>query len=185
MNGIESKSGDGVAIRPVTVGGSSSSGGGVTGGDLVRKCENYGRSSGEQNYSEKLGKSSGEQNYSEKLGKSSGEQNYSEKFGKSSGKQEDVGDDLEGERGMEEEFRRVKKIVDPKMPTKSEKENHELAGHLPFRSWCEHCIRGKGHEAGRYKTKEKKDALPEVHVDREAGQGVDPDVGDKRRTRGC
>ena len=66
---------------------------------------------------------------------------------------------------MEEEFRRVKKIVDPKTPTKSEKEDHELAGHLPFRSWCEHCIRGKGHEAGHYKTKEKKDALPEVHVD--------------------
>ena len=81
MDGIESKSGDGVAISPVTVGGSSSSGGEVAGGDLL-------------------------------------------------------GNGLEGERGMGEELRRVKKIVDPKMPTKSEKEGHELAGHLPFRSWC-------------------------------------------------
>ena len=48
MNGIESKSGDGVAISPVTVGGSSSSGGGVVGGDLVGKFENYGKSSGDQ-----------------------------------------------------------------------------------------------------------------------------------------
>ena len=53
------------------------------------------------------------------------------------------------------------------MRTKSEKEDHKLAGHLPFRSWCEHWIRGKGHEAGHYKTKEKKDALPEVHVSSE------------------
>ena len=43
VNGIESKSGDGVAISPVTVGGISSSGGEVAGGDLVGKCENYGK----------------------------------------------------------------------------------------------------------------------------------------------
>ena len=31
----------------------------------------------------------------------------------------------------------------PKGPTKEEKEKHE-ATHLPFREWCQHCVRGRG-----------------------------------------
>eukprot|EP00972_Heterocapsa_arctica_P090949 13417606-Heterocapsa_arctica.AAC.1 len=29
------------------------------------------------------------------------------------------------------------------MPTKREREEHE-ALHLPYRSWCKHCVRGRG-----------------------------------------
>ena len=32
---------------------------------------------------------------------------------------------------------------DPKEPTKVEREEHEKT-HLPFRSWCRHCVRGRG-----------------------------------------
>ena len=46
----------------------------------------------------------------------------------------------------EEEFgqRKVKKIQDPKAPTKEEREEHEKT-HLPFRNWCKHCIRGRSY----------------------------------------
>ena len=65
----------------------------------------------------------------------------------------------------EEEFgqRKVKKIQDPKAPTKEEREEHEKT-HLPFRSWCKHCIRGREkqlpHHEGAQET-----LMSEVHMD--------------------
>ncbi len=46
---------------------------------------------------------------------------------------------------MMQEFgkRKAKKMKDPKEPSKEEREEHEKT-HLPFRSWCRHCIRGRG-----------------------------------------
>ena len=41
--------------------------------------------------------------------------------------------------------RKTVKIQDPVMPTKAEREEHEKT-HLPFRSWCRHCVRGRGKE---------------------------------------
>ena len=32
----------------------------------------------------------------------------------------------------------------PSQPSQSEVEDHELGGHILFRSWCRHCIRGRG-----------------------------------------
>ena len=65
----------------------------------------------------------------------------------------------------EEEFgqRKVKKIQDPKAPTKEEREEYEKT-HLPFWSWCKHCIRGRGkqlpHHEGAQET-----LMSEVHMD--------------------
>ena len=42
----------------------------------------------------------------------------------------------------EEEGQQPKVIRSPKAPTKAEREEHE-ATHLPFRSWCTHCLRGR------------------------------------------
>ena len=35
------------------------------------------------------------------------------------------------------------KAADPKLPTPEEVDTHNLT-HLPCRSWCPHCVRGKG-----------------------------------------
>ena len=52
-------------------------------------------------------------------------------------------EDVEEE--MKEHGRREVKMNDPKMPSKEEVEKHNMS-HLPFRSWCRHCVRGKGKE---------------------------------------
>ena len=46
--------------------------------------------------------------------------------------------------GEEEAGSRVPlKAADPKLPCAEEVETHNLT-HLPYRSWCPHCVRGKG-----------------------------------------
>ena len=74
-------------------------------------------------------------------------------------------EDLEPEFDYEEEAgsRALVKVADPKLPSAEEVETHNLT-HLPYRSWCPHCVRGKGktmdhRRAGRGKT------IPELHVD--------------------
>ena len=48
------------------------------------------------------------------------------------------GDEEDGESGS----RRVVKMNDPAMPSEEERRDHEMT-HLPYRSWCRHCIRGR------------------------------------------
>ena len=43
----------------------------------------------------------------------------------------------------EEECQTVKPVKAPDQPTPAELEEHRIT-HLPYRSWCEHCIRGRG-----------------------------------------
>ena len=43
------------------------------------------------------------------------------------------------------------------MPNQHEKEEHELT-HLPYRSWCRHCVRGRGKELPHKKRMEETDA---------------------------
>ena len=40
---------------------------------------------------------------------------------------------------------RVVRKHDPRQPGQQEKEEHEMT-HLPFRSWCRHCVMGRGRE---------------------------------------
>ena len=67
--------------------------------------------------------------------------------------------DTEGEPGE----RKTKKMQDKKMPTRTEIEEHHLT-HLPFRSWCHHCVRGRGKELPHKRGGEQGE-LPELHVD--------------------
>ena len=54
------------------------------------------------------------------------------------------GVEVEGEQGDDdEEGQQPKVIKSPKAPTKTDREEHE-ATHLPFRSWCTYCLRGRG-----------------------------------------
>ena len=72
-------------------------------------------------------------------------------------------DEIEIEAEVCEEIRVPKKMQNPMLPSKAEREMHELT-HVPFRSWCEHCVRGRGegvrHEAGKEMPEQT-----EVHMD--------------------
>lgn len=39
-------------------------------------------------------------------------------------------------------------------PTKKEREEHE-ATRCPYRSWCRHCVRGRGRNSPHFKKKEE------------------------------
>ena len=76
----------------------------------------------------------------------------------------------EGDDGLEppeeEQFgaRNPRKMLDPKLPTQREMEEHCLT-HLPYRNWCTHCVLGKGRAAPHYKRTTREDSLVEVHFD--------------------
>ena len=67
--------------------------------------------------------------------------------------------------GEEEEFgtRKPMRKGNPREPTKEEKEDHEKL-HIPFRSWCRHCVRGRGKEEACRKDGRIPE-VPEVHMD--------------------
>ena len=63
------------------------------------------------------------------------------------------------------DFRRLKKMHDPKLPCRADVEAHNFT-HIPYRSWCRHCVRGRGQEEPHRKVGERDEgALPEVHLD--------------------
>jgi hypothetical protein len=64
---------------------------------------------------------------------------------------------------LSEEAREPKKVHNPALPSRAEMELHMLT-HLPFRSWCEHCVRGRG-ESVRHEKVEELPEQVEVHMD--------------------
>ena len=74
-------------------------------------------------------------------------------------------EDVEKDEEDKEEFgmRQMKRVQDPRTPSKEEREDHEKT-HLPFRSWCRHCVRGRGkqlpHREGAQET-----TTDEIHMD--------------------
>ena len=56
----------------------------------------------------------------------------------------EVEEDLQGEEDSGEAAA-ARKVNQPRMPTAKERAMHELT-HCPYRSWCEHCVRGQGSE---------------------------------------
>ena len=64
------------------------------------------------------------------------------------------GDDEDEEQCEEQEEagkRNVKNIHDPKLPSKEEVKEHYASGHMPYRSWCHHCVRGRGRERDHHR----------------------------------
>eukprot|EP00973_Karenia_brevis_P056063 7797580-Karenia_brevis.AAC.1 len=87
-------------------------------------------------------------------GSESGEAGRPEEIGQHEEDDEDIQgqEDEEDEMQIEDgeiispevpEVRAPKTLPDPGNPTQSEIEDHYLANHLPYRSWCECCVRGK------------------------------------------
>ena len=45
----------------------------------------------------------------------------------------------------------VRKLMDPKLPSEKEVEEHYVRGDFPYRSWCHICVKAKGREMGHQK----------------------------------
>jgi hypothetical protein len=77
-----------------------------------------------------------------------------------------VSEEVEYEAGAAEvsgEAEVMKKVQDPMKPSKEEVAAHEMF-HLPYRSWCEVCVRGRGKSMPHYKGRGER-GLPELHFD--------------------
>ena len=67
----------------------------------------------------------------------------------------------------EEEGVKHKEVRPPGEPSKSEVEHHEMT-HIPYRSWCAHCVRGRGksaHHPNKTKDEDKADRIPMIEID--------------------
>ena len=74
---------------------------------------------------------------------------------------EDVGAQLE----IEGEGEHLRKLVDPKLPTREKVEEHYLRGHVPYRNWCPVCIQAKGRDMDHQADSGKERKLPEYAWD--------------------
>ena len=63
-----------------------------------------------------------------------------------------------------EEARLAKKIRDPQKPSREEVEAHNLT-HLPYRNWCEACVKGRGVEMDHGTAQKDDDGIHEFHMD--------------------
>ena len=112
-----------------------------------------------------------------------------------------VEEPLDGDAGAEEDVvcqpcedegefgeRSVKKMQSPMLPSPAEIDNHNLT-HFPYRSWCRHCVRGRGKEASHVKSQNEPGDVPEFHFDwcfpgeEEAFKNLTVLVGRMRGTR--
>ena len=90
---------------------------------------------------------------------------------------------LRGESGV----RSPKKVQDPRVPTQAEVDEHNMT-HLPYRSWCTHCVRGRGEAHPHHKSGNEERNVPVLHMDYCFMGKVDEKaqpilVGKKRDTR--
>ena len=76
--------------------------------------------------------------------------------------EEEVEADKEEEEG--EEAQRAKGTRAPTKPSKEEVDDHMLT-HLPFRSWCPHCVRGKSKGKPHRKGKGEEKEIPTLALD--------------------
>ena len=72
----------------------------------------------------------------------------------------------EEQRKLEEEDevgeRKTTRKHDPRQPCEQERIEHEMT-HLPFRSWCRHCIKRRGREEDCRKAAEDERQIPKIH----------------------
>ena len=66
---------------------------------------------------------------------------------------------------LEKEDDVVRKVNDPKLPSASDVEKHNVMGHLPFRDWCPVCVKARGREMDHKTVAGKERNLPEYSLD--------------------
>ena len=69
------------------------------------------------------------------------------------------GEDLE-RLALEKDGGEVRKLVDPLLPNKKDVDEHWVRGHLPYRNWCEVCVRSRGREMDHQTDKGKERKYP-------------------------
>ena len=89
-----------------------------------------------------------------------GGDNEEETEGKKPKVDEDSGDSEEGIEG-----RKPKVMKTPVKPSKDEIEAHDASGHVPYRSWCPHCVRGRGVDSPHRTHDPGEMAVPQIGVD--------------------
>ena len=77
----------------------------------------------------------------------------------------EVKTDVSDEEHQEIGKRAPKRAADPRVPTEAEVREHNLT-HVPCRSWCVHCVRGRGESAEHRRQQSRPEgAVPELHLD--------------------
>ena len=76
---------------------------------------------------------------------------------------DEPGDLLAEEVDRGEAKTKIKKMLDPKLPSQADIDFHMLT-HLPYRNWCEHCVKGRAKEMSHEKSTEKRETV-EFHMD--------------------
>ena len=79
---------------------------------------------------------------------------------------EEIKKDIESQAFEEEEGEHVKNLCAPCRPSQEEVENH-MATHVPFRSWCPHCVAGQSPARSHFRKDTGKDEnqVPMVSLD--------------------
>ena len=100
----------------------------------------------------------------------------------------ETADELETEDEAEKRRRRMQKMADPEKPCAEKVEEHEKV-HLPYRSWCRHCVRGRCKNVAHKKGKDEAIGH-ELHMDfgfigkeREPGKTATVLVTRERKTK--
>ena len=63
-----------------------------------------------------------------------------------------------------DEEKKVQMLPDPGAPTEQEIQRHEVT-HLPYRSWCPQCVKGRARARGHKKEGREEGAIPRVVLD--------------------
>ena len=91
------------------------------------------------------------------------EQEYNAKAKEQDKEQEEAGGEQE-EPGEEQEAHKPRAPRIPSQPTQDQVDEHMLT-HLPFRSWCPHCVRGKSKGGAHKRQQQEHKEVPTVVLD--------------------
>jgi hypothetical protein len=67
--------------------------------------------------------------------------------------------------GLKKDDEFFRSLRDPKLPTREDVDLHARMGHLPFRDWCEVCVKAKSKERGHVRDRGHERGLPEYSWD--------------------
>jgi hypothetical protein len=59
---------------------------------------------------------------------------------------------------------KLRKLPDIRLPSIAEQRAHFVT-HVPYLSWCDHCVRGNAKRLAHQKVKDEERKIPEIQVD--------------------
>ena len=76
-----------------------------------------------------------------------------------------VGEGTDGQEAVGQAEGRIRKLIDPRLPSAKEVEEHNIT-HIPYRNWCPHCVKGRGKEMSHRKDDDDGNrGIDEFHFD--------------------